>query len=159
MNIRKATVGDIDALILMRWEFTLEHQPEVNDDFELFATECRVFLEEAMRSERWHIWIVELDGVIASHIYIQLIDKVPRPGRITYPFAYMTNVYTDPDYRSRGLGGRLLQAIREWAAANKFEFIIVWPSEESRAFYERNGFTLCNDPMELQLILNDQNAV
>jgi len=92
-----------------------------------------------------------LNGIIAAHVYIQLIDKVPRPGRVTYPFAYMTNVYTDPDYRAQGIGSQLLQAIREWAKANKYEFIIVWPSEEARGFYSRNGYALCNDPMELQL--------
>lgn len=151
MNIREAGMEDISALILMRWEFTLEHQPELSDDFELFAAECRTFLEEAIGGERWHIWIAEVEGVIASHIYIQVIDKVPRPGRITYPFAYMTNVYTDPAYRSKSIGSQLLAAIREWATANQFEFIIVWPSEESRAFYGRNGYTLCNDPMELRL--------
>lgn len=151
MNIRKAAESDIDTLTLMRWEFTLEHQPEARDDYELFATECRAFLEQAIRGERWHIWVAEADGVIVSHIYIQLIDKVPRPGRITYPFAYMTNVYTDPDYRSRGIGSQLLAAIREWTVDNKFEFIIVWPSEESRNFYARNGYSLCNDPMELHL--------
>ena len=151
MIIRRAKAEDIAALTMMRYEFTLEHQPEVRDDYDLFATECRAFLEEAINSERWHIWVAELDGIITSHIYIQLIDKVPRPGRITYPFAYMTNVYTDPDYRSQGIGSQLLQAIREWAAANRFEFIIVWPSDESRDFYSRNGYTLCNDPMELHL--------
>jgi GNAT superfamily N-acetyltransferase len=151
MNIRKAREEDIDALIMMRWEFTLEHQPEVRDDYELFATECRAFLVQAIRGERWHIWVSELDGVIASHIFIQLIDKVPRPGRVTYSFAYMTNVYTDPAYRSRGIGSQLLKAIQEWAVENKFEFIIVWPSEDSRDFYARNGYMLCNDPMELHM--------
>ncbi len=151
MNIRKASMGDIESLILMRWEFTLEYQPNVSDHFELFATECRVFLEQALSGDRWHIWIAETEGVIASHIYIQLIDKVPRPGRITYPFAYMTNVYTDTAYRSRGIGTQLLEAVQKWAAESKFEFIIVWPSENSREFYMRNGYKICNDPMELQL--------
>lgn len=151
MNVRKASVDDIEALIMMRWEFTLEHQPEVRDDYELFATECRAFLLQAIQGERWQIWVAQLEGVIASHVYIQLIDKVPRPGRITYPFAYMTNVYTDPAYRSRGIGSRLLETIQSWAVENKLEFIIVWPSEEGRDFYARNGYTLCNDPMEQRL--------
>ncbi|MDF2668954.1 MAG: family N-acetyltransferase [Paenibacillus sp.] len=149
MIIRKAEEPDIDALILMRWEFTLEHQPEVRDDYDLFVTECRVFLLQAIRGDRWHIWVAEVDGFIVAHVYIQLIDKVPRPGRITYPFGYMTNVYTHPDYRSQGIGGQILKRIKEWAAEHRFEFIIVWPSEDSRDFYTRNGYTLCNDPMEL----------
>lgn len=151
MKIRKAREEDVDTLILMRWEFTFEHQPGVQDDYELFAAECRVFLEQALRSDRWHIWVAETDGVIASHMYVQLIDKVPRPGRITYPFAYMTNVYTDPAYRSRGIGSQLLKAIREWVTENKFEFIIVWPSDEAVPFYLRNGYKHCTEPMELFL--------
>ncbi|OXM14770.1 GNAT family N-acetyltransferase [Paenibacillus herberti] len=151
MNIRRATEKDIETLILMRWEFTFEHQPEVNGDFEVFATECRAFLEQAMRGERWYIWVADIDGIVASHMYIQLIDKVPRPGRITYPFAYMTNVYTDPGYRSQGIGSQLLKAIQKWSEENKFEFIIVWPSDEGREFYARNGYRLCVDPMELHL--------
>ncbi|MCU6712924.1 GNAT family N-acetyltransferase [Paenibacillus sp. J5C_2022] len=151
MIIREAREEDIDALIMMRWEFTLEYQSDVSDHYELFATECRVFLEQALRGDRWHIWVAEMEGVIASHVYIQLIDKVPRPGRITYPFAYMTNVYTDPAYRSQGVGSQLLKAIQGWAVESKFEFIIVWPSEESREFYVRNGYKLCNDPMDLHL--------
>jgi GNAT superfamily N-acetyltransferase len=151
MNIRKAREDDMEALIRMRWEFTLEHQPEVKGDYELFAQECREFLVQAIRGERWHIWVAEVDAKIVSHVYIQLIDKVPRPGRITYPFAYMTNVYTLPSWRSQGIGSQILQKIEKWATENKFEFIIVWPSEESRDFYGRNGYKLCNDPMELVL--------
>jgi GNAT superfamily N-acetyltransferase len=151
MNIRKASMGDIESLVLMRWEFTLEYQPGVSDHFELFATECRIFLEQALLGDRWYIWVAEMEGVIAAHAYIQLIDKVPRPGRITYPYAYMTNVYTDRSYRSRGIGSQLLKAVHGWAKENSFEFIIVWPSEDSREFYERNGYKLCNDPMELKI--------
>ena len=35
MNIRRAKVEDVETLILIRWEFTLEHQPWRN-----FLREC-----------------------------------------------------------------------------------------------------------------------
>jgi GNAT superfamily N-acetyltransferase len=91
------------------------------------------------------------DGLIVSHNYIELIEKVPRPGRVTHPFAYMTNVYTMPACRSQGIGSRLLERIREWAEERQYEFIIVWPSEEGRDFYARKGYRVCNDPMELHV--------
>ncbi|MNP46328.1 Acetyltransferase (GNAT) family protein [compost metagenome] len=61
----------------------------------------------------------------------------------------MTNVYTVPDHRGKGIGSRLLKNIEEWAKTNEYEFIIVWPSEWSVDFYERNGYKHCKEPMEL----------
>ncbi len=55
MNIRLAKEEDMDVLIQMRWDFTLEHQPEVIGDFELFAQECREFLVQAILGGRWYI--------------------------------------------------------------------------------------------------------
>jgi hypothetical protein len=61
---------------------------EIKADYELFYLECRAFLQDAITGARWFIWIAEIDQFVISHIYIQLIDKVSRPGRITYPFGY-----------------------------------------------------------------------
>lgn len=151
MNIRLATTKEIDQLVRMRWDFTLEDYPEMvgnSDGYESFEKECRAFLEQAIAGERWHIWIAEQDGRVVSHMYIELIEKVPRPGRITRPFAYMTNVYTVPQWRGKGVGGRLLAQINTWVKDNNYEFVIVWPSEEGTAFYKRYGYTPCQDPLE-----------
>jgi GNAT superfamily N-acetyltransferase len=83
-----------------------------------------------------------------SHIYIELIDKVPRPGRITYPFAYMTNVYTTPEFRNRDIGSKVLKRVNNWIKENNYEFVIVWPSDESIQFYQKNGYVHCTEPME-----------
>lgn len=148
MLVRLAVEEDMDQLIRMRWDFTLEHHLELKADFPFFEAEYRTFLREAICGERWHIWLAELDAVV-SHIYIQLVDKVPRPERITYPFCYMTNVYTLPSYRSRGIGSKILQAIRQWSADCRYEFTIVWPSQDSREFYSRNGYLPSAESMEL----------
>lgn len=151
MTIRLAEHKDIDQLIKMRWDFTLEHNPSVDvseESYEAFAKECKAFLEDAINSGTWFIWVAEKNGNILSHIYIELIQKVPRPGRVTHPFAYMTNVYTLESYRSKGTGSRLLATINEWIKNKKYEFVIVWPSEDSVNFYNRNGYKHCTEPME-----------
>lgn len=151
MNIRLATAEDIDQLIRMRWDFTLEDYPEMVQNangYTSFEKECREFLVQAIAGERWHIWIAEKDGQVVSHMYIELIEKVPRPGRITRPFAYMTNVYTIPEWRGKGVGGKLLSQINTWVKDNHYEFVIVWPSDEGTEFYKRHGYTQCRDPLE-----------
>ncbi|QFT89596.1 Acetyltransferase (GNAT) family protein [Bacillus sp. THAF10] len=149
MQIRLAKTKDISQLIKMRWDFTIEHdESKRSASFADFEKECQAFLEKAIIGKQWFIWVVEADEKIVSHIYIELIQKVPRPGRITYPFAYMTNVYTIPDYRNKGLGSQLLERIHQWVKENNYEFVIVWPSEESINYYVKNGYIRCSEPME-----------
>lgn len=130
MNIRFAEVKDIKQLIRMRFDFTIEHdESKKNESFDGFEKECQSFLEDVLKKNQWFIWVAEDNGKIVSHIYIELIQKVPRPGRITHPFAYMTNVYTVPEYRNKGVGSKLLNSISKWIKENNYEFVIVWPSD------------------------------
>ncbi len=153
MNIRLAINDDIDQLIRMRWDFTNEYNKNKIEEnqYEYFYMECKSFLLDAISSNRWFVWVADSDGQILSHVYIELINKVPRPGRKTNPFTYMTNVYTLPEHRGNGIGSQILNAIEVWSRQNEYEFIIVWPSEWSTEFYERNGYKQCKEPMELVL--------
>lgn len=151
MEIRQAEYKDIPQLIKMRWDFTLEDYPDKGireEEYENFEAECSSFLETALANGKWTVWVAEVNGEIVSHIYIEQIEKVPRPGRVTQPFAYMTNVYTCPEYRGQGIGGKLLAAVNTWAAAEQYEFMIVWPSEAGVRHYEKHGYARCSDPME-----------
>ncbi|WP_391115833.1 GNAT family N-acetyltransferase [Psychrobacillus sp. L3] len=151
MIIRLAESKDIVQLIQMRWDFTLEDNQSkifIESDFEAFKLQCQDFLEKALDSETWFIWVAEENSKIVSHIYIELIQKVPRPGRITYPFAFMTNVYTVKVFRNKGIGSKLITKINEWVEREKYEFIIVWPSDDSIDYYKRNGYKHCKEPME-----------
>lgn len=151
MKIRLAKKEDIDSLIKMRWDFTIEHDTSgkvKKEDYGHFNRECREFLLGAINGNSWYIWVVEQDKKIVSNIFIELVHKVPRPGRTTFPFAYMTNVYTLPDYRGKGIGSNLIEEINKWAKEQNYEFIIVWPSDESIDFYKRNGYSLCKEAME-----------
>lgn len=147
--IRLATEADIARLVTMRWDFTIEDDPAKGEaSFLEFEEECTTFLKDALTNNRWFIWVAEKEGRIVSHIYTELVHKVPRPGRVTHPFLFMTNVYTSPEVRNEGIGSQLLQSIHQWIKDNQFEFAIVWPSDEAVPFYKRNGYQSCAEPLE-----------
>lgn len=151
MKVRLAEREDIDQLIRMRWDFSIEHNSEIKtvpEEYAVFEAECQAFFNRAFDGDKWVFWVAETDGVVVSHIFLERIEKVPRPGRVTRPFLYMTNVYTKPEFRGKGVGSQLLSAVNEWAEQDKNEFIIVWPSDEGVPFYERNGYTRCVEPLE-----------
>ena len=145
--IRTATLSDLPTLAEMRLAFTLE-DPEapatLRDDFEDAFEEI---VGGGIASGRWTIWLAEADGDIVSHAYIGLIDKIPRPTRGSRWLGYMTNVYTRPEQRGRGIGAALLEQVIAWAVERDVELLVVWPSDDSVAFYERAGFVSSRDPL------------
>jgi GNAT superfamily N-acetyltransferase len=129
----------------MRYVFTLEDL-EPNAVLQAgYEEECRAFVLDAIKGGRWHVWVAEEDDEIVSHLFVALVDKVPRPVQEKRRIAYMTNVYTRPSHRGRGIGGELLRRAQEAARDADVELIIVWPSDESVSFYQRHGF---NRPVE-----------
>ena len=146
LRVRAATAADVPALARLRRDFTFEDEsPGIErDDFEdAFAA----ILESGLRAERWMVWVAEIGDEIVSHAFVGLIDKIPRPKLGNRWIGYLTNVYTRPAHRNQGIGGRVLEAAKEWAIAADVELLFVWPSEESTRFYRRHGFEGAAEPL------------
>ena len=151
-TIRAARLEDVDELIAMRADFTFEDsEPGTRRSRPAFEDECRAFLVDAITSGRWRIWLAETEGRIVSHVFVALVDKVPRPVREDARIAYLTNVYTRPDCRGRGIGASLLRKAQEAAREEDIELMIVWPSDESVEFYEREGFVFTGPKLRCRL--------
>jgi len=152
MIYRTATEKDFPQLAEMRWDFRQESGEEIAVvEKSEFIEKCLEFLQN--ESTSFVYWIAENDGEIVSHIFVNRIKLVPRPCRIKDSFAYLTNTYTKPEFRGKGIGAELLQKVIEWAKDEDFELILVYPSEESISFYGRLGFE--NDKEVLKLTLRN----
>ncbi|MBW7452841.1 GNAT family N-acetyltransferase [Paenibacillus sepulcri] len=147
--VRLATLDDVDELVQMRWEFSEDEHSKGIASFEGFHMICSEFLIKAIKGGDWYIWVAEVEKNIVSHMYLQLIHKVPKPGKSPDPyFGYVTNVYTRPLFRSQGIGTKIHIAMEQWSKENSVEFLILWPNSESVPFYSRNGFFRCEEAME-----------
>ncbi|MGG1662985.1 N-acetyltransferase family protein [Brevibacillus sp. NRS-1366] len=148
VRVRLATLNDIDELVRMRWDFSEEERVSESDHSDFFRT-CGEFLTQAIHGGDWFIWVAEAEGKLVSHMYLQLIHKVPRPGKSKDPyFGYVTNVYTRPLYRNKGIGTMIHQVMEQWSRENNVEFLILWPSSNSVQFYTRNQFVKSQEAME-----------
>lgn len=134
----------------MRFDFTAEYKEIDPNLFEPFVEECNRFFEEAFETDRWRVWVAEDKDKIVSHTFLQIIDTIPRPGRKRSPYGYVTNVYTLPEYRGKGIGSMIMDEVNKWSKGNGLTFLMVWPSETSIEFYERNGFKINEEILENQ---------
>jgi len=147
-RFRLAVEQDIPTLIAMRREFTFENTTGGDEaESPTYLDDAQKFMRDAIEAGRWHVWVAEVDGQIVSHAFVAYVDKVPRPTRERRRIAYLTNVYTRPDFRGRGIGGALIERAQARAAEADVELMMVWPSDESIDFYRRQGFAPSEEPV------------
>lgn len=136
----------------LRWDFRMEGGDEVPAvSKSVFVDACTSFLKRGLGNGYHVYWLAEEGGEIVSHIFIHKIDMIPRPCKIHDQFGYITNNYTRPEYRNRGVGSELMKSVVGWAKDEDLELLIVYPSERAVSFYRRAGFYTENDVMELRL--------
>jgi GNAT superfamily N-acetyltransferase len=141
---RPATLEDSAALAELRWAFHIEDFPgdARPGEREPFLAACTPWIRHRLALGTWTVWVAEerASGAIVSQVFVNLVDKVPRPGRVVDRYGYATNVYTRPEWRSRGVGSRLMEWVKWWALGAGLEFLVLWPADAAREFYGRLGF-------------------
>ena len=143
MNVRRATIADADELARLRWDFRSEAGTPVATTFDAFVQDFRDFVREVLARDAWWAWLAEdEDGRAVGCVWIQLVEKVPHPSRVRWerPVAYLTNMYVEAAHRNAGLGGRLVEAAVAVAREHGVDGVMLWPSDDSAAFYRRAGF-------------------
>ena len=113
--------------------------------------QCKLEGQLLRAHPEYRVYVAAQGDTLAAAMFVYVIPKVPKPGGHAQSIAYLTNVYTLPEWRNQGVGTRLLQAIEQALAAQRCELLFAWPSERSVPWYARNGFRAENEIMECPL--------
>lgn len=141
MNFRLADSEEVQQLAYMRWDFWLEDGQDPPQSSRADFVECFSDWLLNRNGRNWFVWCALDNDTIVSHIYVQRVEKLPKPSATDDAFGYVTNVYTRPEYRSQGIGAELLGCVKTWALQNNLEFLVLWPSAESIPFWHRAEFS------------------
>lgn len=153
MNFRTAGVTDVVNLAAARWAFRTEDATEIPIESEhVFVRRYEEFVREALESQRLVYWLAEtVDGALVAHMAVCIVPGIPRPSRSRDQWGYLTDCYTRPAFRNRGVGRELLGHVAAWAQDRDLELLLVWPSERSMSFYSRAGFQPDDESRVLRL--------
>ena len=146
--MRLANASDAPALAVLRYALRSSTGVATEPKSE-FLRRCTAWMEDRLKKDAWVCWVAEEDEQLIGAVWLQLVEKVPNPRSEAEHHAYLTNFYVDERARGRGVGTKLLRAAIEWCKTRDVHAIILWPTERSRSLYERNGFAVRDDLLEL----------
>ncbi|MBQ8430967.1 MAG: GNAT family N-acetyltransferase [Clostridia bacterium] len=150
MKIRLADEKDLVTLAEFNWLHEIEDNETdlTNVDKQQYFSDFIKFMEN---QNGYKIFVAEIDGKIASVMFVYIVPKVLMPSSKSKSIAYLTKVFTLKEHRNKKIGTRLLIHIKDYLTREQCELIFVWPSEKSVGFYKRNGFVLDKEIMQCTL--------
>jgi GNAT superfamily N-acetyltransferase len=80
------------------------------------------------------------DGRVAGGGCVWLQPVQPRPHRASMVQPYLLSMYTEPDFRRRGVASMVVREAIEWCRKNKYERLMLHASEMGRKVYSKLGF-------------------
>ncbi len=149
--IRRATTHDLTTVALHRKRM-FEYMGHADDPVLAAAEPLYTrWLQERLENGRYLAWFVTAgEDAVVSGAGLWLLDW-PAGILGTEPYrGYILNVYTEPQYRKRGLARQLIETILAHCAAEGIRVIGLHASEEGRSVYEALGFKPTN---EMRLII------
>jgi GNAT superfamily N-acetyltransferase len=87
-------------------------------------------------------WIVEdSEHVAAGGGCLWLRPSQPRPQSKRLAEPYLLSMFTEPDFRRKGVASRIVKEAMEWCERNGYARFSLHASRKGRRLYRRHGFT------------------
>lgn len=105
------------------------------------------YVSRALTSGVYRGWLAQTDeGRVIAGSGLIVHEWPSRPVNPAEPRrAYVLNVYTEPEYRGRGIARRIMNEIVDWCRAQGFRAVSLHASVFGRHLYESMGFEPTNE--------------
>jgi GNAT superfamily N-acetyltransferase len=152
ITIRLATADD--AAVIVRHRHAMFFDMGYTDAAELAAMDAAFapYVERALRAGAYLGWLAHTaDGRVVAGGGLIVHEWPARPANPAEPRrAYILNVYTEPEFRGRGISRGIMREILAWCGAQGFRSVSLHGSKFGRPLYESLGFEPTNE-MRLRL--------
>jgi GNAT superfamily N-acetyltransferase len=148
--IRQARVEDLDTLL--RHRIGMYEAMGVGNDTsrkEMAVATARV-LPQAFAEGWFRGWLAEVAGKVVAGGGVVVTPWLSHPRDLICRKVTVLNVFTDPQYRRKGIARQLMQTILDWCRHEGFAEVFLHASHEGRPLYESLGFESGNE-MKLKL--------
>jgi GNAT superfamily N-acetyltransferase len=104
------------------------------------------WLAQALSDGSYRHWLaLDPSGRVAGGGGVLLCPWPPGPGYPCTQRAVILNVYTEPEFRRRGIARRIMQTSLAWVKGQGFSAVNLHASKEGRPLYEKLGFEATNE--------------
>jgi GNAT superfamily N-acetyltransferase len=155
-HIRLALPDDAPLIAQHRARMFQDMGQVPESSFAEFRARCEPRIRAMLETGEYVGWLACPDDQpshVVAGVGVQVRQTLPHPsGEVDDNFAIaegrqglIINVFTEPEWRRRGVAGLLMQEIIAWAREQRLDRLVLHASDEGRALYEGVGFKPSNE--------------
>ena len=141
-EIRRATAQDADIISWHRARMFQDMGDVSGDAFETLRAKARTRLEQWIDNGKYIGWLAtpaDKPETIVGGAGVQLQPILPRPRNISTigegRQGTIVNVFTEPQWRQRGIAGLLIKEIISWSKNEQIDRLVLHASDKGRSIY------------------------
>lgn len=146
IHIRPATFDDVPVIVTHRRRMFEDMGSRDEAILKQVCEEFDLWVRVRLAQGLFKNWVAHTeDQRIVASASLWLMDWPPSVvGRSEYRGS-LFNVYTEPEFRRRGLAKQLTQTALDWCWENDIDTVVLHASDQGRNVYESVGFTPTNE--------------
>ena len=147
MVIRMATVDDAPIIVHHRHAMFFDMGHTDPTALDAMDASFAPYVARGLRDGSYRGWLAQTsDGRVVAGGGLIVHEWPSRPFSPAQPRrAYILNVYTEPEYRGRGIARHIMTEIVQWCRAQGFWAVTLHASKFGRPLYESMGFEPTNE--------------
>ena len=149
-SIREGTLDDIPTITRHRRRMYEDMNYTDGDTLSTVVTLTADYLKKAIPDGSFRSWLACDNGQVVAGGAVVVCPWPAHAYDLECRRATILNVYTDPEYRRRGIAGQIMQTMIAWCKQEGFARVTLHASEHGRHLYETLGFEPSNE-MRLKL--------
>lgn len=141
-SVRRATLRDLETLVDQRHKMFDAFRDVPEEAHAIGDREYRKWARARMRRKELVAWLAETvpGGRAVAGGAVWLIEHQPRPGTPAGKTPYLLSMFTEREFRGRGLASRIVREAMRWARGNGYPRMTLHASKFGRSVYRKLGW-------------------
>lgn len=141
MNVEKAGIDDIDALVKLRLAYLHEDHGDLGDADTAAIKRNLPDYYKAHLNKDLFIYVIREERTIVSCAFLLVVEKPMSPAFINGKTGTVLNVYTCPADRHRGYAKRIMETLLAEAKQLELSVVDLKSTEAGYPLYQSVGFS------------------
>lgn len=153
MEIRKATQSDIPQISSLYEQF-FSYNALQQPTFYKPAIENGTYPKSVIESEKAALFICVASEQVVGFIHVAKDTTPPFPCFVPYEFASIIDLFVAPKFRKQGIGTKLIHICKEWAKAQKLNYLelnVLTENKNATRLYEKVNFRAVSSIMRCKI--------